>query len=121
MNVLTAVAQQTVEKELVDEGLIDQLQLNLLKDKADQAHQPIFSLLLAEGHINDEQLTKALAKANNVPYVNLTDVHISPKVLQLLPRDISNLYMPVPLGEMQHKLVVAMLDAERPGSGLFEQ
>jgi type IV pilus assembly protein PilB len=44
--------------------------------------------------------------------VNLVDAKIDPKVLSLLPEDIAERYMAVPLGEMQHRLVVAMLDAD---------
>src|SRR5690606_23907543 len=47
-----------------------------------------------------------------VPYVNLTDAPIDPETLELLPQDIAERYMAVPLGEMQHRLVVAMLDAD---------
>src|SRR5581483_8271121 len=32
--------------------------------------------------------------------------------LKLLPKDIAERYMAVPLGEMQHRLVIAMLDAD---------
>jgi type IV pilus assembly protein PilB len=47
-----------------------------------------------------------------VPYVNLLKAQIDEKVLSLLPHDIAERYMAVPLGEMQHRLVVAMLDAD---------
>ena len=47
-----------------------------------------------------------------MPYVNLTNIGIDPKILQLLPREVAENYMAVPLGEMQNRLVVAMLDAD---------
>jgi type IV pilus assembly protein PilB len=47
-----------------------------------------------------------------VPYVNLSEAHIDPDVLDLLSQDIAERYMAVPLGEMQQRLVVAMLDAD---------
>jgi type IV pilus assembly protein PilB len=112
MNVLSATTQGHVEDALIKDGLINQADLDNLKEEAERTHQPIFSLLLAEGHITDEQLTKALAEASDVPYVNLTKSYIDPKVLALLPREIAENYMAVPLGEMQNRLVVAMLDAD---------
>lgn len=111
MNVLSAGAQQRVEQSLVDDGLLDFGDLTILKAKAVKSHKPLFQLLLEEGRVTDEQLTKALAVINNVPYVNLSNARINPKILYLLPQDIAEYYMAVPLGEMQHKLVVAMLDA----------
>jgi type IV pilus assembly protein PilB len=47
-----------------------------------------------------------------VPYVNLTSARVDPKVLSLLPQDVAERYMAVPLGEIQQRLVVAMLDAD---------
>jgi type IV pilus assembly protein PilB len=62
--------------------------------------------------ITDEDLTRTTAKVTRVPYVNLSNARIDSEVLALLPRDIAERYMAVPLGEMQHRLVVAMLDAD---------
>ncbi|MBI2592218.1 type II/IV secretion system protein [Candidatus Saccharibacteria bacterium] len=112
MNVLSTTTQQNVEEQLVTDGLISDGQLNLIKSQAKKQNQSVFSLLLKEGHITDEQLTKTLANVSNIPYVNLSNAHINPRVLELLPQDIAGRYMAVPLGEMQHRLVVAMLDAD---------
>jgi len=112
MNVLSASSQQKVEQSLVDDRLLSAGDLSLLKAKAIKTHKPLLQLLIEEGRITDEQLTKALAETNNVLYVNLSNARINPKMLYLLPQDIAEHYMAVPLGEMQHKLVVAMLDAD---------
>ncbi|OGL36099.1 type II secretion system protein E [Candidatus Saccharibacteria bacterium RIFCSPHIGHO2_12_FULL_48_21] len=111
MNVLSASTQQQVEDTVVADGLITKAKLQELRDKAKYNSKPLLGLLLSEGHITDEQLTKVLAEVNNVPYVNLSAGHIDPKVLELLSADIAEHYMAVPLGEMQQRLVVAMLDA----------
>src|SRR5205814_5828419 len=60
----------------------------------------------------DEALTKVIAKVAKIPYVNLSNSHIDAKILELLPQDVAERYMAVPLGEMQQRLVVAMLDAD---------
>lgn len=111
MNTLTATAQTHVEEILVSDGLITKDKLASLKTQAQQQDKSLFGLLLAEEHITDEQLTKALSVANNVPYVNLSHARIDSKTLELLSSDVAEHYMAVPLGEMQHRLVVAMLDA----------
>lgn len=112
MSVLSAATQKQVEDELVREKLLTRQQLDKLKEKAEKENVPLFSLVVTDGHISNEQLTKAIAKGAKVPYVNLTNVKIDPEVLALLPRDLAERYMAVPLGEMQHRLVVAMLDAD---------
>lgn len=112
MNVLTPTTQQHIEDLLVKDGSITKEQLEKIKEKAKASNEPFFSLLVNEGHVNDEQLTKAFAEVNSIPYVNLSVARIEPKTLDLLPQDIAEHYMAVPLGKMQHRLVVAMLDAD---------
>lgn len=112
MSVLSATTQKQVEEDLVEQGLITDDRLEELHAKAESLNSPILSLLVSEGAISEEDLTRTTAKIAKVPYVNLSDARIDPDVLQLLPQEISERYMAVPLGEMQHRLVVAMLDAD---------
>jgi type IV pilus assembly protein PilB len=112
MSVLSAVSEQQVEDALVAGGMIVSDKLAEARTAAAAAHEPLFSFLVKNNYITDEQLTKANATITKVPYVNLLNARIDPKVLALLPQDIAERYMAVPLGEMQHRLVVAMLDAD---------
>lgn len=106
-----ATAQQKVEDVLVANGVLSQQDLSTLSREAKEADKPLLTMLLESGKVSNEELTKATAQVNRVPYVNLSGVKIDPKVLALLPQDIAERYMAVPLGEMQHRLVIAMLDA----------
>lgn len=112
MSVLSATTEQQVEDILVEDGVLTAEKLKDLKEKADKHNTPFFSYLVSGGHVTDETLTKTIARATKVPYVNLSTARISPKVLDLLPKEIAERYMAVPLGEMQKHLVVAMLDAD---------
>lgn len=112
MSVLSAATQQQVEDDLVQQGILTPAQLQTAKAKAKETSNSLFGTLVSGKFITDEQLTKAIAEATNVPYVNLSSAQVDPKILDLLPRDVAERYMAVPLGEMQHRLVVAMLDAD---------
>ena len=112
MSVLSVSTEQAVEESLVRDNIITQTKLDVLKTQARQKSSPLFGLLVSEGIVTAEQLAKTIATASGVPYVNLSDVHINPDVLDLLSPDIAERYMAVPLGEMQQRLVVAMLDAD---------
>jgi type IV pilus assembly protein PilB len=112
MSVLSATTQEQVEEALVHDGLISKAKIDGLKKKAEDSHTPLFSLVVTDGGVSEEDLTKATAQVAKIPYVNLTNTHVDPKVLDLLPQDLAERYMAVPLGEMQHRLVVAMLDAD---------
>jgi type IV pilus assembly protein PilB len=112
MSVLSAASEQQIADTLVSSGMLTQEKLDQGRQAAAQAKEPLFSFMVKNNYITDEQLTKANATVTKVPYVNLTSARIDPKVLALLPQDIAERYMAVPLGEMQHRLVVAMLDAD---------
>ncbi|HXE10138.1 MAG TPA: GspE/PulE family protein [Verrucomicrobiae bacterium] len=111
MSVLSAATGQQLEDTLVSSGMIPPEKLEEARAAAGKAKEPLISYLVKNNYITDEQLTKANAAVTKVPYVNLTAARVEPKVLALLPKDLAERYMAVPLGEMQHRLVVAMLDA----------
>lgn len=112
MSVLSATTQQQVETLLVSQGMLTAEKLATAREAADKEGTPLFTYLIKNKLVNEEQLTKIHATITKVPYVNLTSARVDPKVLSLLPQDIAKRYMAVPLGEMQQKLVVAMLDAD---------
>jgi type IV pilus assembly protein PilB len=112
MSVLSSTTQKQVEEKLVADGLISADKLQEITKKAEDESMPLFSTLVQEGFITNESLTKTIASVTKVPYVNLLDARVDAKTLALLPQDIAERYMAVPLGEMQKRLVVAMLDAD---------
>jgi type IV pilus assembly protein PilB len=112
MSVLSAETQKKVEDALVEQKLISRVKMDELKNRAKTESVPLFSLLISDGKITDETLTRTIAHSSNVPYVNLSSATISKSVLDLLPKEVAERYMAVPLGEMKHRLVVGMLDPD---------
>ncbi len=112
MSVLSATAQTQVEDKLVEDAVLTRADLDLLKQQSKDSGTPLLALLVTSGKITNEQLTKVTAHVSKIPYVNLLEAKIDPKVLELIPQDVAERYMAVPLGEMQSRLVVAMLDAD---------
>lgn len=111
MAILTDDIQDKLKALLVDEGLIEQKVLDDAQAEAAKASKPLFAILSDRGIIDQELLTHAIAQVSGVPYVNLLETIIDQKVLNLLPEDISERFMAVPLAEMQNRLAVAMIDA----------
>ncbi len=112
MGVLSAAVQKQVEDALLKDGVITADKLKKMRTDAHSSNTPLFSFMVSEGVLTNETLTKTTAHVANVPYVNLSASRIDPKVLSLLPAEVAERYMAVPLGEMQNRLVVAMLDAD---------
>ena len=111
MPLLTDDIQDKLIKLLVDEGLVASDVLKQAQETSATEKKPLFSLLSEQDIIDDELLTHAIAQVSGVPYVNLTNTLIDQNILSLLPEDIAERFMAVPLAEVQNRLAVAMIDA----------
>jgi type IV pilus assembly protein PilB len=111
MALLTDSIQEKLKQILAEEGFINRGLLEQYVSRANQEKTSLVGTLLKEGAINDETMTHCIAFASGVPYVNLVDTPIDQSVLGLLPLEVAERFMAVPLGEVQGRLAVAMLDA----------
>jgi type IV pilus assembly protein PilB len=96
---------------LIEEGLVSSAALESAKVESEQTKRPLFELLADKRIIDDEMLTHAIAQISGMPYVNLTNSMINQDVLSLLPEDVAERFMAVPLAELKNRLAVAMVDA----------
>lgn len=111
MAIVTDDTQESLLKLLIDEGLIDSGDLEQARKDAEKESKPLLSYLSEKQFINEELLTHAHAQVAGVPYVNITASIIDQEILKLLPSDIAERFMAVPLAEVQNRLAVAMIDA----------
>ena len=111
MALLTGDIQEKLINLLIDEGLVTQEVLRAAETTSVAQTKPLLALLTEEHIVDDELLTHAIAQVSGVPYVNLSNSLIDQNVLMLLPEDIAERFMAVPLAEVQNRLAVAMIDA----------
>ncbi len=111
MALMTSEIQDKLIALLIDEGLVERSEIDEAERIAAQSGKPLLSVLTSEGTVDDELLTHAIAYVSGVPYVNLTNSIIDQSILSLLPSDIAERFMAVPLAEVQNRLAVAMIDA----------
>jgi len=111
MPLLTDDIQEKLITLLVEEGLVSSAVLDSAKIESTTVSKPLFTLLSEQQIVDDELLTHAIAQVSGVPYVNLANTIIDQNILSLLPEDIAERFMAVPLAEVQNRLAVAMIDA----------
>jgi len=107
---LTKDGLERVIQLLVNEGLVDVNELSRVQAEVAQTKQPLMAILSSRGILTDEMIAHATAVIMGVPYVNLNGVEMDQDVLALLPFEVAQRSMVVPLGESNGQLVVAMLD-----------
>lgn len=111
MPLMTDDIQHNLLDLLTAEGLLSQEDYEAAQAEASTSGTPLFQILSRNGTVNDELLTHAIAQVSGVPYVNLTSSIIDQDILSLVPADIAERFMAVPLAEIQNRLAVAMIDA----------
>ena len=111
MALLTDDIQAKLIQLLEDEGLVTPDAIQNAQAAASKEGKPVMSILTGQNIVDDELLTHAIAQVSGVPYVNLSNTLIDQNILSLLPEDIAERFMAVPLAEVQNRLAVAMIDA----------
>lgn len=111
MALLTEDIQDKLIQLLLSEGLLSNASLEQARAESEKEKKPLFGILTEQNLLDDEILTHAIAEISGVPYVNLTNVNVDQNILNLLPGDVAERFMAVPLAETQNRLAVAMIDA----------
>jgi type IV pilus assembly protein PilB len=111
MAILTEENQKQLEDLLVEKNIMTGAALEQHRAEAKKKGVPLLTELIQSNSITNEDLTAIISKVTQVPYVNLTSATIDTKTLSLLPKAIAERYMAIPLGLVQNRLAVAMLDA----------
>lgn len=111
MALLTSDIQEKLVRLLASEGLVPNRVLDEVRAESAKDNKPLIGLLSEQGIVDDELLTHAIAQVSGVPYVNITNSVIEQDILNLLPQEVAERFMAVPLAEVQNRLAVAMIDA----------
>lgn len=111
MALMTDDIQQKLIALLQEEGLVSADAIHAATDTATKENKALLAVLTSTQVVDDELLTHAIAQVSGVPYVNLTNSIIEQSILSLLPSDVAERFMAVPLAEVQNRLAVAMIDA----------
>lgn len=111
MALMTDDIQHKLIVLLQEEGLVSADVISAATQEASNGGKPLLTILTDQGVIDNELLTHAIAQVSGVPYVNLTSTLVDQAILALLPADIAERFMAVPLAEVQNRLAVAMIDA----------
>ncbi|MEJ2217304.1 MAG: type IV-A pilus assembly ATPase PilB [Gemmatimonadota bacterium] len=100
---------------LVREGLVTQEQLRRALDDARSSNTRIGYALIKLGFVAEEDLTRMLARQYRVPAVDINRVDIDPKIVRLVPANLAQRYLVLPLRRVGRTLTVAMANPADPG------
>ncbi|MDO4868273.1 MAG: ATPase, T2SS/T4P/T4SS family [bacterium] len=111
MALITNDIQEKLAKLLVEEGLVRAEIIDRAIGESAKKEESLVAYLLSNQVLDNEILVHAVSHVSGIPYVNLESVNIPQDVLALIPLEVAERNMAVPVGEVQNRLAVAMLDA----------
>lgn len=101
-----------IEKFLLDSKLIDAKKLDLAEKEAKKQGIPLKEILISQGLVSGEEISKMEAYVLGIPFVNLDKMKIPPGTLKIIPEPIAKTYNIIAFNQQGDSLEVAMLDPE---------
>ncbi|MEM9490301.1 MAG: type IV-A pilus assembly ATPase PilB, partial [Myxococcota bacterium] len=95
---------------LVREKMISLQQLQEAQDEAKRSGKRLGVALNKLGYVDDKHMTEFLARQYSLPSINLNDFEIDANVLKLVPKDVAQKHMVIPVNRAGSTLIVAMSD-----------
>ncbi len=107
------MAQRRLGQILVDLGHLTEDQLwDVLEEQKQSAGEIIGQVAIRMGFVTEAHVSEALAEQWGMPVVNLTETTISPKVLELVPQTMADIYKIMPISIRDNVVTVAMADPQ---------
>ena len=111
MALITNDIQTRLSRLLYEEGLVSREVVDQALSESGKNNESLIAYLLEHNIVDNEILVHAISNVSGIPYVNLTSATINQDILEIIPIDIAERNMAVPIAEVQNRLAVAMLDA----------
>jgi type IV pilus assembly protein PilB len=107
------MAARKLGQILVDLGYLTDDQLwDVLENQKQSPGEVIGMVAVRMGLVTAAQVTEALAEQWGMPVVNLEETNVPPKVLELVPQTMAELYKIMPISLVNDVLTVAMADPQ---------
>ncbi|HEY9229188.1 MAG TPA: ATPase, T2SS/T4P/T4SS family [Gemmatimonadaceae bacterium] len=115
MAVPTPVSSERIGELLVRDGLITAEQLGKALQEQKQNGTRVGYNLVKLGFIQEIELTKMLAKQHKMPAVDLSRFEVDPKIAKMIPNDVAQKHVVLPLKRDGRTLTVALADPTHLG------
>ena len=95
---------------LIEQGIISPEQYKEADSVARETSSTVADALVKLGHATGDEVMQAIAKVHRLRYVDLTNVEIPERIIELVPESVARENKVLPLEELDGRLVVLMSD-----------
>lgn len=96
---------------LIDQGIITPVQLEGALTEQRSTGRFFGEILVSRGEATEEEIARSLSEQLGFAYVDLNEITIEPKALELVPKEVCEKLTIIPLFISQNMLTVAMTNA----------
>ncbi|HEX7518668.1 MAG TPA: ATPase, T2SS/T4P/T4SS family, partial [Candidatus Deferrimicrobium sp.] len=105
-----SVLANKIGEMLLKGNLISADQLRGALETQEKTHERIGTVLVKAGFIKEEELLAFLGHQFNLPVVDLSKYEINPEVVRLLPEEMVQQHLALPINRVGSKMIVAVAD-----------
>ena len=105
-----SVLANKIGEMLLKGNLITADQLRGALETQEKTHERIGTVLVKAGFIKEEELLAFLGRQFNLPVVDLSKYEINPDVVRLLPEEMVQKHLALPINRVGSKMIVAVAD-----------
>jgi MSHA biogenesis protein MshE len=95
---------------LVQQKLVSQEQLGEALEKQRQSGRKLGRVLVEHGYVTEDEISGAIARQLNIPFLDLRQVHVRPEIVRLLPEQLARRFRAIVLEQRENRVLVAMAD-----------
>ncbi len=95
---------------LVKNGLLSENQLSQAQESAKNNGGMLSSAIVKLGFVDEATLVELLSKQYSLPIIKLEDQNVSAEIIALIPQNIANKHLVIPVELKGNSLTVAMVD-----------
>ena len=95
---------------LLEAGLVTPAQLEYALGVRGNKNKKLGKVMVELGYLSEAQIAEALSRQLSIPLVRFEDLQIAPELLVLIPKEMAEGYMVMPLELKDRRLQVAMAD-----------
>src|SRR3989338_2450866 len=108
---MAAVDQRKLGQILIDQGIITLVQLEEALTEQRSTGRFFGEILVSRGEVTEEEIARSLSEQLGFAYVDVGEITIELKAIELVPKDVCQKHTMIPLFISQNMLTVAMTNA----------
>ncbi|MBI4544167.1 MAG: Flp pilus assembly complex ATPase component TadA [Gemmatimonadetes bacterium] len=105
---MATTTKKRLGERLVEMGVLSDSQLQEALGVQQGSGEQLGKILIELGHVRDDDVMRALCEAAHIPWLDVDEVKLDPKIMGAIPEQVAMAHTAIPLKYENGRLIVAM-------------